>query len=683
MDSGSSCCLIDADVYEALPNEVKTPLIDTTSNLRGADGTRLEVAGDAIVDVHIMSKLFPIKFTVARLGGIQAIVGINFLASTRATMDLEEGILTFDDMEVQLHHHSGSSCFLVLLSEAIEVPAHSMVPVKGAVEELKGRLGDALLETQSWTAKNTEAVFPDCLVRFEENGKVCFPVLNHSDEAQSFLPKTPVAELTFVDSSEIKEISSFQTLKDALPDYNCFTVLESGEPRGSVDPSALPDHLSPLLEEAAEHITLDQENMVRKLLCKHADVFAKPGGSLGCTTLIEHEIRTTTERPIREKFRRYSPHHRQLIEQEIKELLQKGVIEPSRSAYNSPLVLIKKKCGQIRICQDARLVNEITEFDSYPLPNCTDCLDAVGGSTWYATMDLQSGFWQINLKESSRHKTAFQSPSGGLYQWTKMPFGYKGAPATFQRLMERVMGDLQWRTALLFLDDILVFARTFDELMERVDQVLGRLSEAGLLLKPSKTHLVKRQAHFLGHFISEKGIEPCPKKIQAVRDWPTPLGRVKDVRSFLGLASYYRRFIRGFAQTAAPLTNLLRKSQKFQWTEDCELAVNKLKEALTSYPILRTPSSKKDDVFILDTDCSDSACAAVLSQIQDGEEVVIAYASRTLSKSRRNYCVTMKELFAAVTFVEHYRHLLEGVFFRIRTDHAALVWLSLAYGKTC
>jgi transposase InsO family protein/ribosomal protein L21E len=275
------------------------------------------------------------------------------------------------------------------------------------------------------------------------------------------------------------------------------------------------------------------------------------------------------------------------------------------------------------------------------------------------------------MDEADKAKTAF-STRKGLKQFTVMPFGLASAPATFQRLMEVTLADLNWSRAILYLDDVIVFGKDFDATFQNLEMVLQRFREANLTLKPSKCNLFQTSCEFLGHIVSRDGVSCDPKKIEAVKNWPKP-ENVKDVRSFVGFAQYYRKYIRHFSHIAAPLHELTKKNTKFVWTEQCENAFQLLKDKLVQAPVLAYPDP--NETFILDTDASNLGIGAVLSQVQKGEERPIAYASKKLSPSQRNYCVTMRELLAVVVFVKEYHHYLWGRQFILRTDHASLVWL--------
>ena len=349
---------------------------------------------------------------------------------------------------------------------------------------------------------------------------------------------------------------------------------------------------------------------------------------------------------------------------------EQGVIQPSQSPWASPIVLVQKKDGSIRFCIDYRKVNKVTRKDSYPLPKVDDLLDSLAGAQWFSTLDLASGYWQVEVHPQHREKTAFTTGQG-LYEFRVMPFGLCNAPSTFQRLMELVLAGLRWDICLAYLDDIVVFGCTFEEHLQRLRIVLSRLRDANLKLNPKKCQFFQQSVSFLGHVISRHGVSTDPTKIESIEKWPTPIN-VQELQSFLGLASYYRRFVKGFAEIAAPLHRLLQKGT-FTWSEDCDLAFNSLKRNLMSAAVLGYP--KTDSTFYLDTDASNNGIGAVLSQKQGEAERVIAYGSRSLTKAERNYCVTRRELLAVVYFMRHFRAYLIGRPFVVRTDHAALQWI--------
>lgn len=334
--------------------------------------------------------------------------------------------------------------------------------------------------------------------------------------------------------------------------------------------------------------------------------------------------------------------------------------------------MVRKKDGTYRLCIDYRALNDATIKDAYPLPRIQDTLDTLSTAKWFTTLDLASGYWQVELTPRARKAAAFCSRKG-LFEWNVMPFGLCNAPATFQRLMDRVLAGMQWETCLVYLDDIIVLGRDVPEMLQRLAQVFDRLRQANLKLKPAKCCLFRRQVAYLGHVISEDGVATDPSKIQKVKEWPAPAS-TQEVRQFVGLASYYRRFVKDFAAVAEPLHALNKKYARFQWSAECQAAFDELKHRLTTAPVLGYPLDHGG--MILDTDASDVGIGAVLSQIQQGRERVLAYGSRKLSKTEQNYCTTRRELLAVVEFTRHFRQYLLGRPFVVRTDHSSLRWLT-------
>lgn len=424
-----------------------------------------------------------------------------------------------------------------------------------------------------------------------------------------------------------------------------------------------------LLESNKEGLSTEQQQRLWDLLYEFKSIFATSPSDLGRTHLIQHEMDTGTAHPIRQRPRRIPLNKQAAAEQCVAEMRAAGVIEPSNSSWVSPVVMVPKKGAQgWRFCVDFRPVNEITVKDSYPLPRVNDALDGIRGSAWFSSLDLRSGYWQVPLSPEARPKTAFTTGSG-LWQFTVMPFGLCNAPATFERLMEKVLMDVPSQSKQVYLDDVLIHGPDFDIALQALRMAFSKIQQAGLKLNPEKCRLMRKELTFLGHKVSAQGVSTVEDKVIAVRDWPVPKN-VSEVRSFLGLASYYRRFIAGFSTAAAPLNQLTCKNVRFEWGPEQEQAFDALKSALCHSPVLTTPDPAGQ--FVLDTDASNDGLGAVLAQVTPQGEQVIAYYSRAFSKPERNYCVTRRELLAVVESVNHFKHYLCGVKFVVRTDHASL-----------
>ena len=326
---------------------------------------------------------------------------------------------------------------------------------------------------------------------------------------------------------------------------------------------------------------------------------------------------------------------------------------------------MSKPDATYRMVVDYRQLNSQTVMDNFPLCRIQDSLESFGSANakFFSTLDLQSGYHQVPIEEKSKQYTAVVTHDG-LFEFNRLSFGLANAPDCFSRLMTRVLQGLNWDVALLYLDDIICFSRDFIGLLVNLRAIFDRLRNANLTLKPSKCIFGHERIKFLGHIVSSKGIEPMDDKCQAVRDFPQPR-KVKDIRSFLGLAGYYHKFIKDYSKIAAPLTNLTKREKSFQWSDSCEQAFQA--------PILAYPDYQKD--YILYTDASSSAIGMVLSQEHNGRERVISYGGKKLSPAEQKYSTTERECLGVIVTLKHFEHYLRGVHVTIVTDHAALKWM--------
>lgn len=416
-------------------------------------------------------------------------------------------------------------------------------------------------------------------------------------------------------------------------------------------------------------LSASERNILLQTLLKYSDVFDK---KLGHTNVISHKIDTGDAAPIRQYPRRLPYALREETDNQVTDMLQQGVIQPSHSPWASPIVLVKKKDGTFRFCIDYRKLNAVTQRDAHPLPRVDDLLDALQGSCMFSTLDLRSGYWQVSMDPSDQHKTAFVTPSG-LWEFTRMPFGVSNGCATFQRAIEIVLSGLTYETCLCYFDDVIVPSSNLQQHCDRLALVLDRFRKHNLRVKATKCTFGANRVTYLGHVVSAKGIHTDPDKIKAVALLAEPKN-VEQVRSFLGLAGYYRKFIPRFAMLAAPLVLLTKKGSTFHWSNEQSQAFLSLKDLLCKAPILAYP--RFDKPFVLQTDASDLGLGAVLTQTDaDGNEHVLSYASRPLTDREKGYSATEKEALAIVFATDHYRVYLLGKPFTVVTDHSALRWL--------
>ncbi|VDI00395.1 Hypothetical predicted protein [Mytilus galloprovincialis] len=512
--------------------------------------------------------------------------------------------------KIRLYKLGFTTCAHIKLAEKVVIPPESELTIKGNVfgqklntpsvlEPRKDFYKDGLLMTRTLCHESDRHIFVNAI--------------NLTSQAIHLPKETLIGKLdTVVSIQPIKKENKIEE---------------------NIEQVCLPEHLKCLIDNASPELTSEQRQQLEKCIFEYQDIFSSPDGKLGRTGIVKHSIDTGDAKPVRVPPRRIPLGQKQVIETEIDKMLKNDVIEPSNSAWSSPVLLVTKKDNSVRFCVDFRALNSLSKKDAYPLPRIDSSLDALGGNKWFCTIDLTSGYWQCEMSPESKEKTAFSSHKG-LYQFKVLPFGLCNAPATFERLIELVLKGYQWEHCLCYLDDVIIFGDTFAKTLENLKLVFQRFRQHNLKLKPSKCTMFQTQVLFLGHVVSRDGVSCDPLKVETVKTWPIPR-TVTEVKSYLGLAGYYRKFIPNFSQIASPLTGLTKKARKFIWTDECQLSFEKLKELLISAPILSYP--QQEGSYILDTDASANGIGAVLSQIQDGHEKVIAYSSKTLNEPQRKY----------------------------------------------
>lgn len=413
------------------------------------------------------------------------------------------------------------------------------------------------------------------------------------------------------------------------------------------------------LAELIKVLDLDHLNEIEKsgmleVINEFLYQFYLPMDNFGVTDVTQHTITTTDEIPIRTKQYRYPLVHKEETNKQIDSLLNSKIIQPSSSPYNSPVWIVPKKSDSSgkpkwRMVIDYRKLNEVTVSDAYPLPNITEILDQLGGAKYFSTLDLASGFHQIPMDPKSKPKTAFSTPHGH-FEFNRMPFGLRNAPATFQRVMDMILTGLQGIELFVYMDDIVIYADSLEEHNRKLKVLLARLQNSGLTLQPQKCRFLQKEK------------------------------TRKNVKQFLGLVGYYRRFIPNMAKIAKPLTNLLKKGILFRWTSEVQSSFEQLRDIICSEHLLQYPDFSRP--FLVTTDASNYAVGAVFSQGQIGNDLSISYASRALNAAEINYSTIEKELLAVLFGIEHFRPYLYGQQFTLITDHRPLVWLHNAKDPT-
>ena len=529
---------------------------------------------------------------------------------------------------------------------------------------------------ESWPCAEGEGIF-------EPTNRICEQSTNDPFVVASGLVRPdrrnliPIRLLTLEDNVKLKKGIVLGTLRAAERDYESAAVTMRGI---SVETNKRWEILEPKFASKLSSMGEIQKKELMPLLQEFSDIFSISKRDIGLTGMVAHEIDTGQEKPICTPYRRIPLALEDKVDEMINELEGKGIIRPSLSPWNAPLVVVPKKNGDIRLTVDYRKLNSITERPIFPMPDSRALLDTLSGSAYFTTLDLSSGYYNIPMKEEDVQKTAF-STRRNHWEFVRMPMGLSTAPGTFQRLMHMVFHRENWKQCLIYLDDVLVFSDTINEHLRRLRLIFECIREAGLKLSPEKCTFLQRKVCYLGYEISEKGTHTDQSKIEKITSWPTPK-YVDELRSFLGLCGYYRQFINNYANIVAPLEDICKpvwnkKSNRVKIQIELDRkqkdSFMELKRALTTAPVLAFPTM--DGEFTLDTDASHDAIGSVLSQKQNGKERVIAYASKKLSQAERQYCITRKELLAVYYFVTHYKHYLLGRKFVVRTDHRALCWM--------
>ena len=423
-----------------------------------------------------------------------------------------------------------------------------------------------------------------------------------------------------------------------------------------------------------------EQNQVCELIQEYQHLFALSDLKLGATSQVKHEIKLSDPKPFKDCYQRIPPQQFEEVRAHLQDMLRVGAIHKSTSPWASPVVLVRKKDGSLRFCIDLHKLNNRTIKDAYSLPQIEESLDCLNGAKIFTSLDLKAGYWQVLMSEDSIPYTAFTVGPLGFLQMCPVLFGLTNAPATFQRLMESCLGDLHLQYCIIYLDDIIVFSKTPEEHIERLRSVFQKLDQAGLHLKPSKCEFFKKRVEYLGHIVSENGIETNPKKIKAIVDWPQPQ-TVTQMRSFLGFCNYYRKFIHQYAQIAKPLYKLISGNQAkmkrahIAWNEDCERAFKTLKGVCSRTPVLAYANYSKS--FSVHTDASELGLGAVLYQAQnDGTTRVIAFASRSLLNSEQKYHSSKLEFLALKWAIhERFHEYLYGSTFDVYTDNNPLTYI--------
>ena len=685
LDTGSTVSTISQTFYDKLSDKVPIKPLSELLRVEGASGHEIPYVGYVELDVTVpdveKGENIPVLLLVVSetnynskvpiLLGTNALVPFMYIFSEQVCKSKENRLCSwqtaFRTIKVQDNslRRQNYSLGVVKSTSEVRIRSNCSLIVNGVVDN-KLTYRNCLISTNSCS----RSVLPEdveltpIVSYYDQNSKMELPirVSNLSSRTIVIPERAVLCEIQPVD------LADFPTTD-------------------SVDSRDENDFLSKF-DMTGIKLNPESEKSFKELLLNWRDIFSQHDLDLGHTKLAKHRIDLIDETPFKQRYRRIPPTMYDEVKNHLQQLLESGVIRKSHSPWASNIVLVRKKCGALRICIDYRQLNKRTIKDSYALPRIEELLDCLSGSKYFSVLDMKSGYHQVEIEEEHKPRTAFTVGPLGFWEMNYLAFGLCNAPSTYQRIMEECLGDLNHKICLIYLDDLIIFSKTVEEHFERLEKVFQKIKEHNLKFTPKKCKFFQEKVRYVGHIVSEAGIEADPAKTEKVLNWPTPKNS-DEVRQFLGFAGYYRKFVPGFSKIARPLNDLLvghpaKKMRKgklgsvqtpdWKWGSEQQVAFDKLKSLLTSPPILGYAQYGKS--FILHTDASHEGLGAVLYQEQQGHKRVIAYASRGLSQSERNYAAHKLEFLALKwAIVDKFHDYLYGSEFVVFTDNNPITYV--------
>ena len=732
VDSGAAISICSREILSE--NDIKN--LDTSNKLsvRGVSGNLLNVLGSITVNCSIGEVALKIRVTVVdHMADSVFIIGRDVLEPNQCVINYRNLTLEINDHKIPLlKGYSGKrlkKSMAMHVSQTYVIPPYSTSTIKCHIKSknkgqsktyltITGALSPSpslpnhavvphsLLNTNRGTATIQAHNMSEFPLYIYKNSKLGTFSTFHASELNYLKSryqysegrdKTSVkfpqkSDYTYTDSDNIAPTNAVNFTNTDNCDSGASNEIKQPEQIGQQhDTSAQADHtgmhsgrwqgdsISKLYEKLGlnelNHLSENEKSRLQNLVSEYRDIFAESDMDMSCTDLAEQEIILKDTVPVRGKYYNVPLALKAKAEKEVQRLMDLQIIEPSNSTYHSPSFVMQKPDGSgLRLLTDFRQLNAKIQRTYAPVPSLQELVALWHGCKYFSTLDFQFGFYQTSLSPKSRHLTATSLPGISFFQYKKSPMGLSSSPGFFQSLVEKcLLGLKHVKGCVSFLDDILAGSGTFDEHIENLRAIFGRIRASKMLLKPSKCKLVKPKIRYLGHILSEKGISTCPEKVESI-DKMAPPKNCKLVKSFLGLSGFYRRFIRNYSKIVEPLTRMTRKNAKFEWTKEAETAWKTIKEKLKSDPILVHPDLSKPYYLIFDA--SAYAVGAILAQKGDDDQLhAISYGSSILSDAQRKWSTVQRELYSLVYFCEKYEtYLLNSKFIAI-TDNSALLHL--------
>ena len=654
VDTGASVTMISEEIYNAIPNLSVAPTPSKFPELEGVvAGSKLDIVGEVNLPIKLGKFISPVHpIVIVRGTRSPCIIGLDFLDRFSINIDTANRILSVDpehypafDIPLRPVFHKELVESRVINMNTVVVPPRTVsfiaIGLKDYFED-----GDGIIEYLNTDQPNF--IIPRSIHSIT-NGHSEIQCINFSDEPVTIQKNQIVGTFVPVHEGEVPSVSAVDA-----PEFSEVPEVEN------------------LFDLRDSDLNEDQKLVVYALLRKFPSIIGTSEFDLGLTDTITHKIDVQGSKPVKQPYRRFPHPLRREINLELEKLLANGIIEPSDSAWASPLVPVRRKDGKLRLCIDYRAVNALTRRDSFPLPNINDAISQFRDCMYFSSLDLLSGYHQIAMDGDSKEITAF-SNGEDLFQFTRMPFGVTNGPASFSRLIAIVLSGIPFNIAQAYLDDILVSGVDFYDHLRNLNQIFARLETHGLKLSAQKCSLFRSEVDYLGHVVGRDGVRPLDKNVEAISQYPRPK-TIKQLRTFTGMINFYKKFMDKSEIIMRPLYRATA-TKTLIWTSECEEAFEEAKKALVSAPVLVYPDFEGGGAFYITCDASGTGMGAVLSQKQQGEERVIAYAGTSFNDAQKRYSATDRELAAIRFAVNHFKSYLYGRSFVVRTDHEPLLYL--------
>ena len=657
VDTGAEISLIDV---KYLPKELKFMRSDTSTKLQGITGNQIDIKGIIEVEIKFEDRKFTTELHVIDGAGMEypLLLGMDTLMKGGFVIDLREMSITCQGKQIN-HKDNLRKNYTEVNNLKLKFQQEVCIPMgehKDIEFKLPKNADNAIFEEIKYNNNLSKLRYFQRVFDMKDGKSMIIRIVNTTCKDVNIKPKIDIGKLLLLKERHVRTTS--------VDRKRVMNVLQNNDIKEEIHSKEIWSKIKTRIEDIS-----DLENF-RELILENSDAFAKDEKDLGCVKDFEHHLELTDNTPIACKPYRMPYSKIEIVEGEIKKMLELGVIKPSISPYAAPCLIVWKKNGKPRLVIDYRKLNQVVKPIQYPLPHLETSIQSLGGNSYFSTLDLLSGYHQIKLREEDTSKTAFTT-GRGLYEFTRTPFGLITSGAAMQSVIERVLNGLNNKICLVYIDDVIVVGKTLEEHDKNLSLVLERLKNFGYKVSIQKCTFRAKQVECLGHVISSKGILPNPDKVEALLKKQIPK-TIKQVKSFLGAAGYYRRFIHNYSTIAYPLTELVKKDKKFGWTTSCQEAYDEILDKLTNPPVLTYPNYNRK--FIVTTDASLDGIGAVLSQEDiEGKERPLAYYSRKLNHAEKNYPVFHLEGLAIKTALQKWRYYLLGHEILVRSDNQPII----------